>query len=69
MKKTGDFYGNPIQKGLLHKKMDIPQGKKLPVSRLRAMLAVLKNKKHRTRADIKKLREILFALNAHKFKH
>jgi len=63
-KKTGDFYGEPIQRGLLHGKMGVPAGEKIPISKLRVLIAALKKKKNRAPADIKKLREAIFALNA-----
>jgi transcriptional regulator with AAA-type ATPase domain len=63
-KAVSDFYGQPIAKGKLHKRLRVAQDKKLSVALLRSALAKLKRKKHKTAQDVKKEREIIFALNA-----
>ena len=63
-KSTSDFYGSPIRKGALHKALGVSRSKKIPVSTLRAQLAKLKKKKTKTAADVKKERELVYALNA-----
>ena len=63
-KKTGDFYGEPIKKGQLHKDMGVPKGKKIPLSEINAKLKKLKAKKHKTKADITEERRLVFAKNA-----
>lgn len=61
---VSNFYGSPIKKGLLHKKLGIPQGQKIPISLLKDRLSKLKKKKNKTAQDVKKEREIVFALNS-----
>ena len=63
-KNTSNFYGQPIEKGLLHKKMGVPQGKKIPLSAISSRLSALKKKKKKTAAEVKKERELVFAKNA-----
>ena len=51
---------NPSRKGLLHKKLGVPQGKKIPAGKLAAA-------KRSTSPSLRK--EANFAINAKKFKH
>lgn len=55
---------NPANKGLLHKKMGIPQGQKIPLSDLKSEEAKAKKS-----GNTKLEREVLFAEHARKFKH
>jgi hypothetical protein len=50
--------------GLLHAKMHEPQGHQIPVAELRKKLVTAKSQH-----DVALEREIVFALNAHKFNH
>jgi len=63
-KAVSDFYGNYIAKGKLHKRLGVARNKKIPLSTLKAQLAKLKKKKNKTAADVKKERELVFAINA-----
>jgi|GEM_PF-6650289 len=63
-KPVSKFYGSYIAKGKLHKAMKIPREKKIPISKLKAELARLKKKKKKTARDVKREREIVFALNS-----
>ncbi len=50
--------------GKLHKRLGIPDGEPIPTSLLRTKLAAAKRAK-----DVEFERELVFALNARKFKH
>jgi hypothetical protein len=50
--------------GLLHKKLHEPQGHEIPVAELRKKLVQAKSQH-----DVALEKEIVFALNAHKFSH
>ena len=63
-KQTGNFYGQPIAKGALHRKMHVAKGNKIPLARINSMLAALKKKPHKTAAQLKKEKELVFAKNA-----
>jgi len=63
-KPVSNFYGQPIAKGALHKRLGIPQGQKIPLSIIRKKLAALKKKKNKTAAEVKKERQLVFAANA-----
>ena len=63
-KSVSNFYGQPIQKGGLHKKLGIARGQKIPVSLLASKIAKLKKKKNKTAEDVKKERELVYARNA-----
>jgi hypothetical protein len=52
------------RKGLLHDKMGVPQGHEIPVNELKSKLQHAKQEH-----DIKLEKEIVFAINAHKFNH
>jgi len=64
---VSDFYGSYIAKGKLHKRLGVSRTKKIPLSVLKKQLAQLKKKKNKTAADVKKEREIVFAINARKW--
>jgi hypothetical protein len=57
-KKTTNFYGSSIKKGGLHRALDVPEGKKIPV----AKLAAARNSKD---PHMRKMAN--FATNAKKF--
>ena len=67
--KTTDFYGSKIHTGLLHKKMGVKAGNKISASKVNKSLASLKKKKNKSKADVKKERELVFAKNAKKWRH
>jgi hypothetical protein len=52
------------RKGLLHDKMGVPQGHEIPVNELKSKLQRAKQEH-----DVKLEKEIVFAINAHKFNH
>ncbi|HHD92265.1 MAG TPA: hypothetical protein ENL06_01395 [Candidatus Portnoybacteria bacterium] len=58
------FYGQPIQKGALHRDLGISQKKKIPVSTISKMLNTLKKKKNKTTQDVKEEKRLIFAKNA-----
>ena len=60
MTKASDILIKPSHKGLLHKELGVPEGKKIPASKLEAA-AHSSNPAERKRAQ--------FALNAKHFKH
>ncbi len=62
--KSYNFYGSKVRKGLLHKKMHVKQGSKIPLSKINSQIKNLKAKNNKTRAEVKKLRELVFAKNA-----
>lgn len=51
-------------KGKLHKKLGVPQGTGIPVPELQSKL-----EKAKQDHDVKLEKEIVFAINAHKFNH
>ena len=67
-KPVSNFYGQPIQKGGLHKQLGIKQGQKIPVSVLQSRLNALKKKKKKTAKDIKTERRLIFAKNSKSWK-
>ena len=67
-KKTGNFYGSPIKSGALHKAMGVPQGKNIPLTKMRAELKRIEAKKTKTAADKLMIKRLVFAINARKFK-
>lgn len=54
----------PSHKGLLHKKMGVPQGEKIPTAKLEADKASAKR-----RGDTARVKQDTFAINARGFKH
>lgn len=63
-KAVKDFYGSKVRGGLLHEKMGVPQGKKIPLGKIDSEISKLKAIKNKTPAQLKKLRELVFAKNA-----
>lgn len=63
----------PANRGLLHKKMGVPAGQKIPVGDLQAEKESLAAKAKRlgklSAADLKRSREVNFAINAKKWHH
>jgi len=57
-------YPFKLQPGVLHEKLDIPAGNKIPLSVLRRKLSDAKRE-----GDLKFQREVQFALNARQFRH
>lgn len=68
-KKTGNFYGSKIKTGLLHKKMHVKKGSKIPIAKVNSQLMSVKRQLKnatgaRRKALVKKERELVFAKNA-----
>jgi len=63
-KAVSDFYGSPIRKGLLHKRLGVKQGEKISLRVIEKRLSELKKKKKKTAKDLKKEKELVFAKNA-----
>ncbi len=66
--EKSNFYGSTIVKGKLHKVMKVPQGKNLDVNKLNKQLRDLKKIKNKSASQLRKEREIVFAINSRKFK-
>ena len=58
------FYGQPIQKGALHRDLGMKQSRKIPISLISQKLNALKKKKNKTAQDVKEERRLIFAQNA-----
>ena len=63
----------PANRGLLHKKMGVPAGQKIPTSALQEEKETLQARAKKlgklSAADLKRLREVQFALTAKNWKH
>ena len=67
---TGDFYGQPIKTGALHKKMGVSPNKKLSLGALEVRKNRLMAIKNKNPKQLRDLKEVVFAINAKtKFHH